>query len=128
MPAMRQHRRRTFGGGTGGDGPGAAGRVPAAGIPGAATAPSGVPIATAVNGVPDATAVNGVPDATAGIGVPDATAGIGVPDATGPGLSFASATTPTPTAAGVSERTAAGAAAWILRAAPPHQQVVRQLG
>ena len=119
MPAMRQRRRRTFGGGTGGDGPGAAGRVPAAGIPGAATAPNGVPIATAVDGVPIA---------TAGIGVPDATAGIGVPVATGPGLSFASATTPTPTAAGVSERTAAGAAAWILRAAAPHQQVVRQLG
>ena len=87
MPAMRQRRRRTFGGGAGGDGPEPAGRVRAAGIPGAATASNGVPIATAVDGVPDA---------TAGIGVPDATTAVGVSAATGPGLSFASAATTTP--------------------------------
>ena len=79
-------------------------------------------------GIGAATAINGVPIATAVDGVPDATAAVGVPDATGPGLSFASATTTPTAAAGVSERTAAGAAAWIFRAAESHQQVVRQLG
>ena len=119
---MRQRRRRAFDRGTGGDGQDSAGRVPA-GIPGATavrvrfTATSdGLSFAATVDGVSLTDGIDWVPFAV-GIRVSDAAAFVGVSRA----ASAADSTT------GVFTGVAAGAAAWVHRAAAS-RRVVRQLG
>ena len=116
---MRHRRRRAFGAGTRGNSPRAAGRV-RAGKPGAA---AGV-LATAP-GVPATAPGVGLSFTSPGIGFSFTSPGVGFSVAAG--VSRASAT-PSPTAAtGLFAGIAAGAAAWLHRAAASGQVLQRQV-
>ena len=120
MPAMRQRRRRAFGGGTGGDGQDSAWRVPARirGTPrlSGRTAAVRVLLTATIDGFSFTATIDGFSFAD-GIGVSVAAAVVRVSAST----SATAATT------GVSAGVAAGTAAWI-HPATASRQGVRKLG